>query len=187
MSRSVPTAVPDTQLGLSSEEVILLRQSQAALAAPSTAPSSSRNASRASSSQAGLLMLDSSSLSALGRHFDHLMAGLEAHISRLATQANQFTTAQFDAAGELVAGADAEIERYTLILGELDELETEFDRIAHIRQIVREYRARVEALDWELERSTPSSRHGGSGGASSSSSSKKHASSSSSHKHKHKK
>jgi hypothetical protein len=150
-------AVPDTQLGLSAEELQLLRQGQAALGGGGGS-ASSRAASRASSQ--GLLMLDSTSLSALGRYFDRLMAGIEQNIRYLSEQAQMFTQVQYDRAGNIIDGADAEIARYTDILRQLDELEVDFDRIAHIKEIVKGYRSRVETLERDLESSGgSSSRH----------------------------
>ena len=152
-------AVPDTQLGLSHEEIQLLRQGQAALNGGSVAggSSSSRAASRASSQ--GLLLLDSTSLAALGRYFDRLMASIEQNIHYLSEQAQMFTQVQYDRAGNIIDGADAEIARYTGILRQLDELEVDFDRIAHIKDIVKGYRSRVEDLERDLESSGTSSRH----------------------------
>jgi hypothetical protein len=43
--------------------------------------------------------------------------------------------------------ADAEIERFHEILRQIDELQTEFDKVRRIGEIVKGYRARVEALD----------------------------------------
>lgn len=171
-------AVPDTQLGLTAEEIQLLRQGQAALGGAGGS-TSSRAASRASSQ--GLLMLDSSSLTALGRYFDRLMAGIEQNIRYLSEQAQMFTQVQYDRAGNIIDGADAEIARYTELLRQLDELEVDFDRIAHIKEIVKGYRSRVEGLEKELESSGTSSRH-------KHSSSHRHGHShkhSSSHRHKH--
>ncbi|ROT35400.1 hypothetical protein SODALDRAFT_337413 [Sodiomyces alkalinus F11] len=162
MSTSHANAVPDTQLGLSNEEIQLLRQGQAALGQGGTGggSSSSRAASRASSQ--GLLILDSSSLTALGRYFDHVMSQIEQQILYLSEQSQTFTMAQFDRAGNLIEGADAEIERYHDIIRQLDELELDFDRIRHIKDIVKGYRSRVEEMERELERSGgggSSSRH----------------------------
>lgn len=174
---STTNAVPDTQLGLSAEEIQLLRQGQAALGGGS---SSSRAASRASSQ--GLLLLDSSSLAALSRYFDRLMANLEQNIQYLSEQAQMFTQVQYDHTGNIIAGADAEIERYTQILQQLDELEMDFDRIANVKEIVKGYRSRVEDLEKSLESSgNNSSRHKHSSSSHKHSSSKHH---SSSHKHK---
>lgn len=43
--------------------------------------------------------------------------------------------------------ADAEIARFRAILQQIDELENEFDKVRRIREIVRQFRARVEALE----------------------------------------
>ncbi|OAQ99569.1 hypothetical protein LLEC1_04568 [Akanthomyces lecanii] len=170
-------AVPDTQLGLTAEEIQLLRQGQAALAGGS---SSSRAASRASSQ--GLLLLDSSSLAALGRYFDRLMASIEQNIRYLSEQAQRFTQVQYDRAGNIIDGADAEIARYTEILRQLDELEMDFDRIANVKDIVKGYRSRVEDLERSLDNSGSSSRHKHSSSRSHKHSSHKHGSS---HRHRH--
>lgn len=159
----VPTnAVPDAQLGLSAEEIQLLRQGQAALGQAALGhggggSTSSRAASRASSQ--GLLLLDSSSLAALGRYFDRLMASIEQNICHLGQQAQMFTQVQYDRAGNIIDGADAEIARYTDLLRQLDELELDLDRIAHIKEIVKAYRSRVEHLERDLETSGSSNRH----------------------------
>ncbi|KAG6042438.1 hypothetical protein E4U17_001457 [Claviceps sp. LM77 group G4] len=150
-------AVHDTQLGLSAEEVQLLRQGQAALEHGSGGSTSSRAASRASSQ--GLLLLDSSSLAALGQYFDRLMASVEQSMFRLSEQAQLFTQVQYDRAGNIIDGADAEIARYMAILRQLDELELDFDRIAHIKEIVKGYRQRVEHVERELEASGSSRHH----------------------------
>ena len=171
-------AVPDTQLGLTPEEIQILRQGQAALNGGSSTTAggstSSRAASRASSQ--GLLLLDSSSLRDLGRYFDRLMDNIEQNIHYLSEQAQMFTQVQYDRAGNIIDGADAEIARYTEILRQLDELEVDFDRIAHIKEIVKGYRSRVVDLERELEASS-SSRHRHS--------SHHHKHKHSSHKHKH--
>jgi hypothetical protein len=174
-------AVPDTQLGLTAEEIQILRQGQAALGANGS--SSSRAASRASSQ--GLLLLDSSSLSALGRYFDRLMASIEQNIRYLSEQAQMFTQLQYDHAGNIIDGADAEIARYTAILRQLDELEMDFDRIAHIKEIVKGYRSRVEELERDLETSGSSSRHRHGSSHHSSKHGHSHRHGSSSHRHRH--
>ena len=175
-------AVPDTQLGLTAEEIQLLRQGQAALAGSS----SSRAASRASSQ--GLLMLDSSSLTALGRYFDRLMASIEQNIRYLSEQTQMFTQVQYDRAGNIIDGADAEIARFHQIMQQLEELEMDFDRIANVKDIVKSHRSRVEDLEKSLESSGSSSRHKHSSSHHSHHSSHKHGSSrhhGSSHRHKH--
>lgn len=171
-------AVPDTQLGLTPEELQLLRQGQAALEGGS---SSSRAASRASSQ--GLLLLDSSSLAALGHYFDQLMANIEHNIQYLSEQAQMFTQVQYDRAGNIIDGADEEIARYSALLRQLDELEVDFDRLAHIKEIVKQYRARVESLERELESSGSHGRHRHSSSSHRHSHSHSHRHHSSSHRH----
>jgi len=66
---------------------------------------------------------------------------------------------QYDRAGNAIALADSEIARFHDILRQIDELELDFDRIRHIRDIVRSYRQRVEEMEREVEQSSSSSRH----------------------------
>ncbi|KAK5735425.1 hypothetical protein LTR17_008122 [Elasticomyces elasticus] len=60
------------------------------------------------------------------------------------------TQAQHDRAGNALQMADAEIARFRAILQQIDELETEFDKIKRIREIVRGFRARVEQMERRL-------------------------------------
>ncbi|KAK3939419.1 hypothetical protein QBC46DRAFT_437797 [Diplogelasinospora grovesii] len=161
-SQAAANTVPDTQLGLTAEEIQLLRSGQQAVAAAGGS-TSSRGASRASSQ--GLLMIDSSSLAALGRHFDRVMQHIQQQLEYLMEQSQVVTMHVYDRAGNLIDNADVEIARYHDIMAQIDELELDFDRIAHIRDIVRDFRRRAEELERELERSGASSssrreRHG---------------------------
>ena len=165
--------VPDSQLGLTPEEVQLLRQGQAALNNTANGSSSSRAASRASSQ--GVLLLDSSSLAQLSRYFDSLMGQVQRRCEYLSGQCTVFAEAQFGRADGLIEAADAEIARFHEILRQIDELEEDFDRISNIRDIVRGYRARVEAMERDLESSGgSSSRRGEHRHSSKHSGSKKH-------------
>ncbi|KAF2970712.1 hypothetical protein GQX73_g2894 [Xylaria multiplex] len=152
MPSTEANTVEDTQLGLTDEEIALLRYHQAQAAGSS----SSRAASRASSQ--GRLLLDSSSLASLSRHLDRLMQQIQVRIEYLSEQSSIVTLQQYDRAGNLVDNADAEIARFQDIMSQIDELEVDFDRIAHIRDIVRDYRQRVEQLERELEHSNASPR-----------------------------
>ncbi|KAI1161460.1 hypothetical protein F5B18DRAFT_446137 [Nemania serpens] len=152
MPSTEANTVEDTQLGLTDEEIALLRYHQAQAAGSS----SSRAASRASSQ--GRLLLDSVSLATLSRHLDRLMQQIQARIEYLSEQSSIVTMQQYDRAGHLVDNADAEIARFQDIMTQIDELEVDFDRIAHIRDIVRDYRQRVEQLERELEHSATSPR-----------------------------
>jgi hypothetical protein len=153
---SPANSVPDTQLGLTNDEIALLRHHQQA-AASTAGGSSSRAASRASSQ--GLLLLDGSSLAALGRHFDRLLQQIQARLDYLAEQSQMVAQQQYDRAGNAIAIADSEIARFHEILRQIDELEVDFDKISHIRDIVRGYRQRVEEMEREVEHSGSSSRH----------------------------
>jgi len=166
---SPANSVPDTQLGLTNDEIALLRHHQQA-AASTAGGSSSRAASRASSQ--GLLLLDGSSLAALGRHFDRLMQQIQQRLDYLSEQSQMVAQQQYDRAGNAIAIADSEIARFHEILRQIDELEVDFDRIRHIRDIVRSYRQRVEEMEGQVDQSGSSSHrrhrhHGESSGSSS--------------------
>ncbi|KAL1856267.1 hypothetical protein Daus18300_010840 [Diaporthe australafricana] len=140
-SSQAPQAVPVNQLGLSADEVAVLQHAQREAAAGGS--SSSRAASRASSQ--GLLILDSSSLAQLGRHFDRLMQQISQQLDHLTEQSQIVTMAVYDEAGNLMDNCDVEIRRFHSIMAQIDDLEVEFDRIRHIRDIVRGYRQRLPA------------------------------------------
>jgi hypothetical protein len=138
--------VRDTELGLDDAQIQTLRRTQMEVGG-----SSSRAASRASSQ--GLLLLDSSSLASLSRHFDALMARIGERMDSLIEQSQMAAIQQYDRAGNLIDMADAEIARLNAIDGQIEELETEMDRIAQIKEIVRQYRQRVEETEQRLESS----------------------------------
>lgn len=146
-----PLVIDPTQLDLSTEELILLRQGQSALAGSS----SSRAASRASSQ--GRLLLDSNSLAALDVHFERVMNHIQQQLQHLTDQTQAATMAVYDQSNQMIVDADAEIARFTMINEQIDELELDFDRIAHIREIVHDFRQRLEDIEHELEQSQPSS------------------------------
>jgi hypothetical protein len=150
-------SVPDTQLGLTNDEITLLRHHQQIAASTAGGSSSSRAASRASSQ--GLLLLDGHSLAALGRHFDRLMQQIQARLDYLAEQSQMVAQQQYDRAGNAIAIADAEIARFHDILRQIDELEADFDKISNIREMVRSFRQRVEEMDQQLEHSGSGSGH----------------------------
>ena len=59
----------------------------------------------------------------------------------------------YDRAGNVTADAEREIRRVKAIMREIDKLEDEFQKVERIREIVRNYRGRVERLDARLDRS----------------------------------
>lgn len=159
-------AIADTQLGLTNEQIQLLRHHQIASTAGG---SSSRAASRASSQ--GLLLLDGSSLAALTRHFDQLMHQISERLDYLSEQSQLVAQQQYDRAGNAIEVADSEIARLNDILRQIDELEIDFDRIKHIRDIVRGYKQRVDEMERRVDQSgsqreSHRHRHGESSGSS---------------------
>ncbi|KAF1991530.1 hypothetical protein K402DRAFT_322889 [Aulographum hederae CBS 113979] len=142
-------SIPDTNLGLSSSEIQLLRYHQN-VALSQHGGSSSRAASNASSQ--GRLLLDPTSLTQLAAHFDRLMASITQRWQMLHSQTQTCTQTQYDRAGNALAMADAEIARFHEILRQIDELQTEFDKVRRIGEIVKGFRARVEAMDRRVGR-----------------------------------
>ena len=158
---SPPNSVPDTQLGLTNDEIALLRHHQQAAA---SGTSSSGIASQASSQ--GLLLLDSHSLVQLSRHFDQLLQQINARVDYLSEQSKLMPPQQYDQVGNPILVADSEIARMKDIVRQIDELEVDFDRVRHIRNIVKGWRQRVEEMEESLQvntsrRRTPSHRHHG--------------------------
>jgi hypothetical protein len=158
---SPANAVPYTQLGLTNDEIALLRHHQQAAA---SGTSSSGTASRASSQ--GLLRLDSHSLGQLSRHFDQLLQQIQARLDHLSEQSQLVSPQQYDRAGDAISVAESEIARFGDILRQIDELEVDFDRVRHIRDIVKGYRQRIDEMEESLQnntsgRRTPSHRHHG--------------------------
>jgi hypothetical protein len=66
---------------------------------------------------------------------------------QLYQQTQVATQTQYDRAGNAIEMADAEIARFQEIVRQIEELQTEFAKIRRIGEIVKAYRARVEALD----------------------------------------
>ncbi|KAI7081204.1 hypothetical protein KC356_g9265 [Hortaea werneckii] len=154
---TIPASIPDTRLGLSPQDVATLRQHQLlALAQQARRSPASASSSHASSSQ-GRLLLDPGSLHMLAQHFDRVMQAIAQRLDQICVAFAQLnratetaTQAQYDRAGHAIQMADAEIARFRAILRQIDELETEFEKMARIREIVRGFRARVEHLDRRL-------------------------------------
>ncbi|MCJ1397273.1 hypothetical protein MMC11_000465 [Xylographa trunciseda] len=182
MPSPLPPSVPDTQLGLSNAEIHLLRQHQAIALAPApsyasstvssaqrygsssssaagrgrgsvrSSAASSRAGSAGSAAAQGRLVLDAGSLSVLGAHFERVMGRIQERVDYLTAQTTMSTTSQSRSAASTIANADAEIARFRDILRQIDELEMEFDKVRHIRDIVKGFRARVEGIGGRLGR-----------------------------------
>ncbi|MCJ1476121.1 hypothetical protein MMC13_004786 [Lambiella insularis] len=113
---------------------------------------SSRAGSTGSPAGQGRLVLDAGSLSVLGAHFERVMGRIQERVDYLSAQTTMSTTSQSRRAASTVANADAEIARFKEILRQIDELEMEFDKVRHIRDIVKSFRARVEGLGGRMRR-----------------------------------
>jgi len=172
---SPANSIPDSQLGLTADEIRSLRYHQQAALSHG---GSSRAASQASSQ--GRLLLDPTSLAALSSYFDRLMYSIQSRWQSVSSlsfpqlpngcfaaaiafdmflaysyspkhqlyqQTQTATQVQYDRAGNAIEMADAEIARFHEILRQIDELQNEFDKVRRIGEIVKGFRQRVEALD----------------------------------------
>ncbi|CUS09362.1 unnamed protein product [Tuber aestivum] len=111
---------------------------------PST-PSSSSTTNTANSG--GSLNLDPQALAALSNHFDALLAAITNRVETLSTQTVRSTQASHRRAGGVVEAATVEIETLKDVLRQCDELQNEFLKIRRIGEIVKGFRARVDALE----------------------------------------
>jgi hypothetical protein len=95
----------------------------------------------------GRLLLDPTSLGNLSRHFDRLIESIQQRWAALYQQTR--LASQISAAGpeEALSSANVEIERIQGVLRQIEELQTEWDKIKRIADIVKGFRERVEALD----------------------------------------
>ena len=167
---SPPASIQDNRLGLSAEDIATLRQHQQRAHEQIRSPAGSQASSQ------GRLLLDPGSLQLLSRYFDRVMQAISQRLEQVdiapfpsptstprsrvtnrvhhAKQLNEATEiateAQYDRAGNAIQMADHEIARFRQILRQIDELETEFDKIKRIREMVRGYRARVEQMEARL-------------------------------------
>lgn len=71
--------------------------------------------------------------------------------SQLTAQTQRSTSHQSSRAASSIADADREIARFREIIRQIDELEVEFDKVRHIRDIVKGFRARVEGLEKRVD------------------------------------
>ncbi|KAJ9623659.1 hypothetical protein H2203_005921 [Taxawa tesnikishii (nom. ined.)] len=144
---ATPSSIPVNRLGLTNDEIHTLRQHQTvALQQQQAAGSSSSRAASNASSQ-GRLLLDPTSLQLLAQHFDRVMNAIRQRLHLLNQQTELAVQRQAALANQSVAAAEVEIARFRAILQQIDELETELDKIRRIGEIVKGFRARVEALE----------------------------------------
>jgi len=94
--------------------------------------------------------LDPSSLAALSSHFDRLIVSIQQRWTELYAQSQVATQSQYDRAGNQIQMADAEIARFQEIIRQIDELQTEWDKVRRIGEMVKMMKERVEELDRRL-------------------------------------
>ncbi|THZ29742.1 hypothetical protein D6C91_01423 [Aureobasidium pullulans] len=140
-----PSTVPPSQLGLNGEEVATFQRHQ------QVALSRANNNARAAAAN-GRVLVDTSSLQLLAHYFDHVMAGIQQRadlhrVLELTRETQASVQRQSSRAISSIQAANAEIARVQGLLRQIDELETEFDKIRRIRDIVAAFRSRVEALE----------------------------------------
>lgn len=80
------------------------------------------------------------------------MSAIQTRLEQLNRATELATQAQQNRGSDALAAADAEIARFRALLRQIDELENEFEKIKRIREIVRSFRARVEAMDRRIGR-----------------------------------
>lgn len=80
------------------------------------------------------------------------MSAIQTRLEQLQRATDLATQAQQSRTSDSLAAADAEIARFRALLRQIDELENEFEKIKRIREIVRGFRARVEAMERRIGR-----------------------------------
>ncbi|CAK3981627.1 Hypothetical predicted protein [Lecanosticta acicola] len=128
-SASASSSVADNRLGLSPQDIATLRQHQ------QLAHQHARSSAGSQASSQGRLLLDPGSLQLLSRHFDRVMHAIAQRLEQLNQATETATRARADRAGNALQLADNEIARFRALLQQIDELETEFDKIRRIREI----------------------------------------------------
>ena len=68
-------------------------------------------------------------------------------IVQLSQQTQVSTQAQSSSARNAMNTADTEIARFHDIIQQIDELEREFDKVRHLRDIIKGFKSRVEGLE----------------------------------------
>lgn len=80
------------------------------------------------------------------------MGAISSRLEQLNRATELATQAQQSRGADAMAAADNEIARFRALLRQIDELENEFEKIKRIREIVRGFRARVEAMERRIGR-----------------------------------
>ncbi|KAJ5557167.1 hypothetical protein N7504_010288 [Penicillium tannophilum] len=162
---SVSASIPDTSLGLTSSEIQILRQQQQIALQNSHAgngasrgrgagrvSNSSSRATSAASSQ-GRLLLDPDSLHALSHQLGSLERRISGQIDYLSQQITDSVKRSRSGALKTMHDVEAEMARTRSMMASADDLENELAKIAHIRDIVKSFRGRIEGIDRRMEQS----------------------------------
>lgn len=81
-----------------------------------------------------------------------MLGAIQQRLAALHRATELATSAQHRRGADALAAADAEIARFRALLGQIEELEGEFEKIMRVREIVRGWRARVEAMERRVGR-----------------------------------
>ena len=85
-------------------------------------------------------------------------------VSQLNAQTTRSIQTSTSKSASSIAAADREIARMRDILRMIEELETEYDKVRHIRDIVKSFRGRVEGLERRVDGKSSHSSHSSRGG-----------------------
>ncbi|PHH50414.1 hypothetical protein CFIMG_004501RA [Ceratocystis fimbriata CBS 114723] len=159
------STVLEPDMVFSERQIDIIHQSQAYLESTQFSPSSphsSRAASKGSSSQSQDLRLDTTSIMLLGQHFDAVMEHVKTQMGQLESQIAQSTLTQHNDATIAMVDADAEMGRLEGYMMRMDELETYFDEISSLRDIIKGNRQRIALLAQQLEETPEAESRAGS-------------------------
>ncbi|KAH0533853.1 hypothetical protein FGG08_007523 [Glutinoglossum americanum] len=150
-------SIPDTQLGLSPDEVALLRRHQPLALSHlphgrGASPSPSTRTTSTNNPPPHALLLDPRSLSALAYHFDRLLLSIQERVQQLNAQTTMHVNLSRRGAVGAMEAADMEIRRFREVLRQIEELEGEFEKVRRVGEIVRGWRGRVERLEGRFGR-----------------------------------
>lgn len=163
---STAASIPDTQLGFTQSELVILRQSTeianqsrnggSTMAERGRGTSrhsqpSSRAASAASShSIQGRISLDSTSLGRLEASLTNMMRAIAARIQQLEEAVQSSQRAAKNSARASEEAAEAEIRKAKKLLDELDELDDKMEEVKTVCKKIRAFRERCDQAGGRL-------------------------------------
>ena len=133
-------SIPDTSLGLTQDEIQILRHAQMQVGS-ALGSTSSVAASRASSQ--GLLLLNPNSLQSLVQYFDNIINRIRARLDGLRVQVEQASEVSYGDSEMAMQIACQEEQRLNAAMSMMDELDAEWDRIEKLKNIVRDRKSVV--------------------------------------------